>query len=46
MPLSFLCGWLFSITDSSKTAANEQAAFEAQYVRSQTGNGADTAGAH
>ncbi len=46
MPLSFLCCWLFSVTDSSKTAANEKAAFEAQYVRSQTGIGADTAVAH
>ena len=46
MPLSFLCCWLFSVTDSSKTAAKEQAAFEAQYVRSQTGIGADTAVAH
>ena len=46
MPLSFLCCWLFSVTDSSKTAMTEQAAFEAQYVRSQTGIGADTAVAH
>ena len=30
MPLSFLCCWLFSVTDSSKTATTEQAAFEAQ----------------
>ncbi len=46
MPLSFLCCWLFSVTDSSKTAAAERQAFEAQYVRSQTGIGADTAVAH
>jgi cation/acetate symporter len=46
IPLSFLCCWLFSVTDSSKTATNEQAAFEAQYVRSQTGIGADVATAH
>jgi cation/acetate symporter len=46
MPLSFLCCWLFSVTDSSKTATTEQAAFEAQYVRSQTGIGADVATAH
>ncbi len=46
MPLSFLCCWLFSVTDSSKTATTEQAAFKAQYVRSQTGIGADTAVAH
>jgi cation/acetate symporter len=46
MPLSFLCCWLFSVTDSSKTASSEQAAFEAQYVRSQTGIGADVATSH
>ena len=46
MPLSFLCCWIFSVTDSSKTAQTEKAAFEAQYVRSQTGIGADTAVAH
>jgi len=46
MPLSFLCCWLFSVTDSSKAATTEQAAFEAQYVRSQTGIGADVATAH
>jgi cation/acetate symporter len=46
IPLSFLCCWLFSVTDSSKAATNEQAAFEAQYVRSQTGIGADVAAAH
>jgi cation/acetate symporter len=46
MPLSFLCCWLFSVTDSSKAATTEQAAFEAQYVRSQTGIGADVATVH
>jgi len=46
IPLSFLCCWLFSVTDSSKTATTEQAAFAAQYVRSQTGIGADVATAH
>jgi cation/acetate symporter len=46
IPLSFLCCWLFSVTDSSKTATTEQAAFEAQYVRSQTGIGADVATVH
>ncbi len=46
IPLSFFCCWLFSVTDSSKAATTEQAAFEAQYVRSQTGIGADVAAAH
>jgi cation/acetate symporter len=41
IPLSFLYCWLFSVTDSSKAATSEQAAFDAQYVRSQTGIGAD-----
>jgi cation/acetate symporter len=45
IPLSFFCCWLFSVTDSSKAATTEQAAFEAQYVRSQTGIGADVAAA-
>jgi cation/acetate symporter len=46
IPLSFFCCWLFSVTDSSKTAKTEQAAFDAQYVRSQTGIGADVAIVH
>ena len=46
IPLSFLCCWLFSVTDSSKAATSEQAAFDAQYVRSQTGIGADVAAVH
>jgi cation/acetate symporter len=46
IPLSFFCCWLFSVTDSSRAATTEQAAFEAQYVRSQTGIGADVATAH
>ncbi len=46
VPLGFFCCWIFSITDSSENAKNERAAFEAQYVRSQTGIGADTAAAH
>ncbi len=46
MPLAFLCCWVFSVTDKSKAAVSEQAAFDAQYVRSQTGIGADVAAAH
>ena len=38
--------WLFSMLDHSRTAKQEKEAFEAQYVRSQTGLGASTAGAH
>jgi cation/acetate symporter len=46
MPLSFFVIWLVSITDNSAQAKKEQAAFEAQYVRSQTGIGAEGAAAH
>jgi cation/acetate symporter len=38
--------WFFSVTDRSRTAREEEAAFEAQYVRSQTGIGIAAAGAH
>ncbi len=46
MPLAFFCCWLFSVTDNSKTANEEREAFEAQFIRSQTGIGADTAVSH
>jgi cation/acetate symporter len=46
IPLAFLCAWFFSITDNSTAAAKERAAFEGQYVRSQTGIGAEGAAAH
>ncbi len=46
MPLAFFSCWLFSITDSSKRAALDIAGFEAQYVRSQTGIGAEGAASH
>jgi len=46
IPLSFFCCWIFSITDTSARAATDKAAFEAQYVRSQTGIGAEGAASH
>ncbi len=46
MPLAFFCCWIFSITDSSASAAKERAAFDAQYVRQQTGIGAEGAVSH
>ena len=46
MPLSFLCCYVFSVTDKSAQGAREQAEFEAQYVRSQTGIGIDAASTH
>jgi cation/acetate symporter len=44
--VSFVSIWFFSITDKSHDAAAEIEAFEAQYVRSQTGIGAEGASEH
>ena len=46
MPLSFFCCWLFSVTDHSARAQAERKAFDAQYVRSQTGIGISGASDH
>ena len=46
MTIAFLGIIIGSLTDRSARAARERAAFEAQYVRSETGFGASTAGAH
>ena len=46
MPLSFLCCWLFSVTDNSAQAQAERRAFDAQFVRSQTGLGISGASDH
>ena len=46
MPLSFFCCWLFSITDNSDQAQAERRAFDAQFVRSQTGLGISGASDH
>ncbi len=46
MPLAFIGCWLFSITDTSRESLAEQDRFEAQYVRSQTGIGAEGAAVH
>ncbi|MDP2077908.1 MAG: cation acetate symporter [Sulfuricurvum sp.] len=43
---AFIGIWFFSITDSSDEAAKEREAFEAQYVRAQTGIGAEGALEH
>jgi len=43
---AFIGIWFFSITDSSESAAKEREAFEAQYIRSQTGIGAEGAVEH
>ena len=43
---AFIGIWFFSITDNSDSATKEQEAFEAQYVRAQTGIGAEGAVEH
>jgi cation/acetate symporter len=44
--VSFIGIWFFSITDNSQGAEDEREAFEAQYIRSQTGIGAEGASSH
>ncbi|UEM20032.1 cation acetate symporter [Skermanella mucosa] len=44
--LAFVGTWFFSIIDKSQNAADEAAAYEAQYIRSQTGLGAEGASSH
>ncbi len=44
--VSFAAIWFFSITDKSQNAKDEQEMFEAQYIRSQTGIGAEGASEH
>src|SRR4051812_24312070 len=46
VPLAFIGSWLFSVLDKSQNAADEEAAYEAQYIRSQTGLGAEGASSH
>ncbi len=46
MPLGFICCWLFSVTDHSRAAQDEAARFEGQFVRAQTGIGAEGAATH
>jgi len=46
MPLGFLGCWLGSVLDRSPKGLAEAGAFEAQYLRSQTGIGAEGANAH
>ncbi|HOY24180.1 MAG TPA: cation acetate symporter [Cellvibrio sp.] len=43
---AFIGIWLFSVLDKSKTAKAEEAAFDAQFVRSQTGIGISEAAEH
>ena len=46
MPAAFLVCWLVSTLDRSRSANAERAAFQAQFVRSETGIGAEGAAAH
>jgi cation/acetate symporter len=46
MTIAFLGIWLFSLLDRSARAEAERAAFDAQFVRSETGIGAGAATAH
>ena len=46
MTIGFLGIWLFSILDRSPRARIDRAGFLAQQVRSETGIGAELAGAH
>lgn len=43
---AFVGTWFFSVTDKSENAVNEKRAFLPQYVRAQTGIGAEGASAH
>lgn len=46
MTAAFFGIWFFSVTDKSERAKEDKAGFPAQFVRSETGLGADTASAH
>ncbi|KPC53472.1 cation acetate symporter [Amantichitinum ursilacus] len=46
MPLAFIVIWAVSKMDTSAAAAQEKAAFDAQFVRSMTGVGAEGAASH
>jgi cation/acetate symporter len=46
MPIAFLGIWAFSKLDASQRAKAEKAAFDAQYIRSETGIGAAAAHVH
>jgi cation/acetate symporter len=46
MTITFVVAWFVSITDKSARAKEDEAGFEAQYVRSQTGIGAEGASDH
>ncbi|USZ15823.1 cation acetate symporter [Moraxella sp. FZLJ2107] len=46
MAISFICAWLFSVTDKSARAEQDKKAFDQQFVRSMTGIGISGASDH
>ena len=46
LPAAVIVAWLVSLSDKSASAAAEKAAFEDEYIRSQTGLGAEGAASH
>ncbi|MBF0305308.1 MAG: cation acetate symporter [Alphaproteobacteria bacterium] len=46
MSAAFFATWLFSVLDGSKAAQEEKDRYEAQFIRSQTGLGAEGASSH
>lgn len=46
MTIAFVATWLFSVMDKSRSAIEERAKFDGQFVRSMTGIGAASASKH
>ena len=46
MTIAFLAIWIVSLLDNSEDAKKEREAYEYQFIRSQTGIGAEGASAH
>jgi cation/acetate symporter len=44
--VAFAATWFFSVTDKSQDAKDEQERFDAQFIRAQTGIGAEGASSH
>ncbi len=44
--IAFVATWFFSVTDKSQSAKDEQELFDAQFIRAQTGIGAEGASSH
>jgi cation/acetate symporter len=46
MTVAFIATYFFSVTDNSQSAKEEKEKFEAQFIRAQTGIGAEGASSH